>query len=63
MVPNGPDLYKVRPGRFTGPRTGRPVKTRAELPSPLSERVREPDLPNTWQPPDLAPRVKAKLVA
>ena len=63
MVPNGPDLYKVRPGKFTGPRTGRPVKTRAELPSPLSEMVREPDLPDTWQPPDLAPRVKAKLVA
>ena len=29
----------------------------------LSERVRELDLPDTWQPPDLAPGVRAKLVA
>ena len=61
-IPDGPDLCEARPGRFIGPRTGRPVKTRGELPSPLSERVREPDLPDMWRPPDLAPRVKGRLV-
>ena len=42
---------------------GRPDKPRGELPSLLSERVWEPDLLDMWRSPDLAPRVKARLVA
>ena len=41
---------------------GRPNKPRGELTSLLSERVWEPDLPDTWRPPDLASRVKDRLV-
>ena len=62
-VPNGPHLYKTRPSRLIGPRTGRPVRPCRELPSLLSERVWEPDLLDMWRSPDLAPRVKARLVA
>ena len=62
-TPNGPDSCNRRPTRPIGPRTGRPVKPRGELPSLLSERVWEPDLPDTWQPPNLVPPVKARLVA
>ena len=62
-VPNGPNLCDARPSRLIGPRTGRPDKPHGELPSLLSEWVWEPNLPDTWWPPDLAPRVKARLVA
>ena len=62
-VPNGPNLYDARPSKLIGPRTGRPIKPRGELPSLLSEWVWEPNLPDTWRPPDLALWVKAMLVS
>ena len=43
--PNEPDSYKRRPNKSIGPKTGRPTNTRGELPSLLSQRVRQPDLP------------------
>ena len=62
-VPNRPNLYDAKPSKLIGSRTGRPIKPRRGLPSLLSEMVWEPDLPDMWQLPDLAPRVKARLVA
>ena len=38
-VPNRPRLYKTKPSRLIGPRTGRPIKPHREQPSLLSERV------------------------
>ena len=58
-TPDGPNSCKGKPSKSAGPRTGRPTNRRRELPSFLSQRVREPDLPRHVAPPDLAPRVRA----
>ena len=43
-TPDGPDSCKRKPSKFAGPRTRRLANQRRELPSFLSQRVREPDL-------------------
>ena len=61
-IPSGPDLYKGKPSSFTGPRTEWPTKPCGELPSLLSQRIREHDLPGHVAAPDLAPRVRSMPV-
>ena len=61
-TPNGPDSCNRRPSKPIGPRTGWPANPRGELPSLLSQRVQEPDLPGHVAAPDLAPRVRAMPV-